>query len=155
MPAPAPLAQGIEQLPSKQWVRGSNPRRGTFDRHDRRERQDHRGRRQPLLLLLERFAHFYFIAAAVIPIAAPLTIAITPDNAWKSIYDTFSALHGITALLLLPLVLQFALALIGFQHSDLAPIAGLHGLNALLLVGLALRLTWQHWAFWRGVTVEA
>ena len=114
-----------------------------------------------VLLLL--FAQFYFIPAAVIPIAAPLTIDITPDNVWKSTYDTFSALHGInsillipttilvlimfsfaarhpwktiglTALLLLLLVLQFALALIGFQHSDLAPIAGLHGLNAILLV---------------------
>jgi hypothetical protein len=125
-----------------------------------------------VLLLLELFAQFYFIAAAVIPIAAPLTIDIT----LRSTYDTFSALHGIngtfvipatilvlillslaarhpwkttglTALFLLLLVLQFALALIGFQHSDLAPIAGLHGLNALLLVGLALRLTWQRWAF--------
>jgi hypothetical protein len=128
-----------------------------------------------VLLLLELFAQFYFIAAAVIPIAAPLTIDITPDNA-KSTYDTFSALHGIngtflipitilvlillsfaarhpwkttgrTALLLLLIVLQFAFALIGFQHSDLAPIAGLHGLNGLLLLGLALRLTWQRWAF--------
>jgi hypothetical protein len=125
-----------------------------------------------VVLLLELFAQFYFIAAAVIPIAAPLTIDLT----WKSTYDTFSALHGLngtflvpatilvliplsvaarhpwqttslTALLLVLVVLQFALALIGFQHSDLAPIAGLHGLNALLLVGLALRLTWQRWAF--------
>jgi Family of unknown function (DUF6220) len=120
----------------------------------------HKFGRDGLLLL---FAQFYFIPAAVIPIAAPLTIDITPDNVWKSTYDTFSALHGInsillipttilvlimfsfaarhpwktiglTALLLLLLVLQFALALIGFQHSDLAPIAGLHGLNAILLV---------------------
>jgi hypothetical protein len=30
-----------------------------------------------VLLLLELFAQFYFIAAAVIPIAAPLTIDIT------------------------------------------------------------------------------
>jgi hypothetical protein len=133
-----------------------------------------------VLLLLELFAQFYFIAAAVIPIAAPLTIAVTPDNGitstWKSTYDAFSALHGLngtllipatilalillsfaarhpwkttllTALLLLLVVLQFALALIGFQHSELAPIVGLHGLNALLIVGVALRLTWQRWAF--------
>ena len=126
-----------------------------------------------LLLLLELFAQFYFIAAAVIPIAAPLTLALPPD---KASYDTFSALHGlngiflipatilvlillsfaarhpwkttlVTALLLLLLVLQFTLALVGFQHSELAPVAGLHGLNALLIVGLALRLTWQRWAF--------
>ncbi len=132
-----------------------------------------------VLLLLELCAQFYFIAAAVIPIAAPLTIAVTPDpsiNTWKSTYDTFSALHGVngtllisatilvlillsfaaryprkttllTALLFFLVVLQFALALIGFQHSELAPIVGLHGLNALLLVSLALRLTWQRWAF--------
>ena len=116
-------------------------------------------------------AHHF--AAAVIPIAAPLTVAFPPDNAS---YNTFSALHGLngtllipstililillsftarhpwkttllTALLLLLLILQFALALIGFQHSELAPIVGLHGLNALLLVGLTLRLTWQRWAF--------
>ena len=126
-----------------------------------------------VLLLLELFAQFYFIAAAVIPIAAPLTVAFPPDNAS---YNTFSGLHGLngtllipatililillsftarhpwkttlfTALLLLLLILQFALALIGFQHSELAPIVGLHGLNALLIVGLALRLTWQRWAF--------
>jgi hypothetical protein len=126
-----------------------------------------------VLLLLELFAQFYFIAAAVIPIAAPLTVAFPPDNA---AYNIFSSLHGLngtllipatililivisftarhpwkttlfTALLLLLLILQFALALIGFQHSELAPIVGLHGLNALLIVGLALRLTWQRWAF--------
>jgi Family of unknown function (DUF6220) len=131
---------------------------------------------RPSAYFSSSFAQFYFIPAAVIPIAAPLTIDITPDNVWKSTYDTFSALHGIngillipttilvlimlsfaarhpwkttglTALLLLLLVFQFALALIGFQHSDLAPIAGLHGLNAVLLVGLGLRLTWQRWAF--------
>ena len=129
-----------------------------------------------VLVLLELFAQFYFIAAAVIPIAAPLTVAITPDTPGQSNYATFSALHGIngtflipttilvlillsfaarhpwkttglTTLILLLLVLQFALALIGFQHSDLAPVAGLHGLNALVVVGLALRLTWQRWAF--------
>jgi hypothetical protein len=126
-----------------------------------------------VLLLVELFAQFYFIAAAVIPIAAPLTLAFPSD---KASYDTFSALHGlngtflipatilvllllslaarhpwkmtlITALLLLLVVLQFALVLIGFQHPELAPVAGLHGLNALLMVGLALSLTWRRWAF--------
>ena len=126
-----------------------------------------------VLLLVELCAQFYFIAAAVIPIAAPLTLAFPPDNAS---YNTFSALHGLngtllipstilililfsfaarhpwkttlfTALLLVLLILQFALALVGFQHSDLAPIVGLHGLNALVIVGVALRLTWQRWAF--------
>ena len=126
-----------------------------------------------VLLLVELCAQFYFIAAAVIPIAAPLTLAFPPDNAS---YNTFSALHGLngtllipstilililfsfaarhpwkttlfTALLLVLLILQFALALVGFQHSDLAPIVGLHGLNALVIVGVAIRLTWQRWAF--------
>jgi hypothetical protein len=125
-----------------------------------------------VLLLLELCAQFYFIAAAVIPIAAPLTLAFPSD---QTSYNTFSVLHGLngtflipftifvlvliafaarhpwkttllTALLLLLVVLQFLLTL-GFQHPEFAPIAGLHGLNALLIVGLTLRLTWQRWAF--------
>lgn len=125
-----------------------------------------------VLVLLELFAQFYFIAAAVIPIAAPLTLAFPSD---QTSYNTFSVLHGLngtflipftifvlvliafaarhpwkttllTALLLLLVVLQFLLTL-GFQHPEFAPIAGLHGLNALLIVGLTLRLTWQRWAF--------
>jgi hypothetical protein len=130
-----------------------------------------------VLLLLELFAQFYFIAAGVIPVAGAAgdnNNASGIIRAWKGTYDTFSALHGIngtfvipatvlvlillsfaarypwkttlfTVLLLLLLVLQFALALIGF--SGLALVGGLHGLNALLLVGLALRLTLQRWAF--------
>jgi hypothetical protein len=125
-----------------------------------------------VILLLELCAQFYFIAAAVIPIAAPLTLAFPSD---QTSYNTFSVLHGLngtflvpftivvlvliafaarhpwkttllTALLLFLVILQFVLTL-GFQHPELAPVAGLHGLNALVIVGLALRLTWQRWAF--------
>ncbi len=129
-----------------------------------------------VLLLVELFAQFYFIAAGVIPVAGA---AGSNDNAsaivsaWKGTYNTFSALHGIngtfvipatvlvlillcfaarypwkttlfTALLLVLLILQFALALIGF--SGLALVGGLHGLNALVLVGLAFWVTRHSWA---------
>lgn len=53
----------------------------------------------------------------------------------------------LTILLFLLLLLQFALALVGFLHSELAPLAGLHGLNALFVLALALYLTYRRWAF--------
>ena len=52
---------------------------------------------------------------------------------------------GLSALLFLLVVLQLALANIGFSGAAL--VGGLHGLNALLLVGLALWLVWRRWAF--------
>jgi hypothetical protein len=125
-----------------------------------------------ILLLLELFAQFYFIAAAVFVQLPALTQSLPSDAAS---FDTFSALHAgngtfliplttlallvlsfaarhswrttlLTTLLLLLLVLQFVLATLGFLDSHLAPIAGLHGLNALLLVVLAYHLTKTRWA---------
>jgi hypothetical protein len=97
-----------------------------------------------VLLLLELFAQFYFIAAAVIPIAAPLTIDIT----WKSTYDTFSALHGFNGTFVIPATI-LVLILLSVAARQPWKTTGLTALLLLLLVlqfTLALRLTWQRWA---------
>lgn len=56
----------------------------------------------------------------------------------------------LTALLLLLLVIQFALAVIGFLGVPL--VAGLHGINAILLVGLGTYLVTRNWAFGRVIS---
>ncbi len=53
----------------------------------------------------------------------------------------------LTALLLVLIAVQFALAVVGFL--GVPAIAGLHGINALVLVGLGGWLTWTNWAFGR------
>ena len=124
-----------------------------------------------VILMLEYFAQFFLIAAAI------FTIEEANDNA-QSVYsafknaDSFAGLHflngvlvigittlvliacaalarlpgrtiGLTALLFVLLVVQFILGSIPVPLVN-----GLHGLNALILVGLAGALTGRNWA-WR------
>ena len=53
----------------------------------------------------------------------------------------------LTALLMGLMVVQFALAVIGFL--GVPAVGGLHGINALVMVGLGGWLTWKNWAFGR------
>src|SRR6266516_1388933 len=57
---------------------------------------------------------------------------------------------GLTVLLLPLLVIQFALAVVGFL--GVPAVAGLHGINALILVALGGWLTWRNWAFGQRAT---
>jgi len=52
---------------------------------------------------------------------------------------------ALTALLLVLMAVQFALAVVGFL--GVPAIGGLHGINALVMVGLGGWLTWKSWAF--------
>ena len=53
----------------------------------------------------------------------------------------------LTALLVVLMVVQFALAVVGFL--GVPAIGGLHGINALVMVGLGGWLTLKNWAFGR------
>ena len=53
----------------------------------------------------------------------------------------------LTAVLFLLVVIQFALAVVGFLGVPL--VAGLHGINAILMVGLGVYLVTSNWGFGR------
>ena len=135
-----------------------------------------------VLLLVEILAQFYFIAAFAFPawlakdneksvaaavkdsdffgllhfingvLAIPVTILVLVGLSFASRYSWRTT--GLTAVLVGLWVLQFALALVGF--NELAFVAGLHAVNAVVLVTYAAWTMRRNWAFGRnGQTTSA
>jgi hypothetical protein len=130
-----------------------------------------------VLLIVEFFAQFYFIAGAIFTIAAKADEkSATVIQGAVHDADKFAGLHAmngtlvipitilvlvalsfaarlskrakvLTGLLVLLFVIQYSLAIAGFAGVTL--VAALHGVNALLLVGLGLYLAVTQWAFGR------
>lgn len=94
-----------------------------------------------VLLLLELFAQFYFIAAAILPVAGaagdansnPTNNATAIHTAWINTYVSFSGLHGINGTFVIPLTI-LVLILLAFAARHPWKTTGLSALLFLLVV---------------------
>jgi Family of unknown function (DUF6220) len=94
-----------------------------------------------VLLLLELFAQFFFIAAAILPVAGaagdanstPTNNATAIHSAWINNYVSFSGLHGLNGSLLIPVTI-LVLILLCFAARHPWKTTGLTALLFLLVV---------------------
>ncbi len=131
-----------------------------------------------VLLLVELFLQFYFVAGGMFTIAAkadPEASAAVVKNAVNA-SEPFFGLHSLNGLLLIPLTILvliglsfgarypwrttgFTAVLLGLLviqfllaaigFAGVAVVAGLHGINALILVGTTIYVVVRNWAFRR------
>jgi hypothetical protein len=134
-----------------------------------------------VLLLCEILAQFYFIAALAFPawladdneksvaaavdgagmfaglhalngtLVIPITMLVLVGLSFASRYSWRTT--GLTAVLLGLMLLQFSLALAGF--NKLAFVAGFHAVNAVVLVGYTAWTIRRNWAFGRNAVATS
>lgn len=131
-----------------------------------------------VLLLVELFLQFYFVAGGIFTIAAkadPEASAATIKNAVIA-SEPFFGLHSLNGVFVIPLTIlvliglsfgaRYPLRTTGFTamlfgllviqfllaaigFAGVAGVAGLHGINALILVGWTIYMVVRNWAFRR------